>query len=291
MRFSIRGMLAATLVVALALVLAMRYQQMQRQQAETIALHNEISALEQQMSLGNPRAYEATQHQLDALPGFQASGEAAKAKFAEIRERYSTIEPRADTVSLRLLPTLGENGATAPVEFRVVIPESRPTWLKIGVRLEGHDDSPGGAYDSFDKWISDSPLSRSGPFQIPLGAGDHCLIFRRNGRDELTQVEVLLDDQVVLRTVCQESGMSFNSSSNTAPGTQYDLRPQRKLPWLFSTTLNPDEDNTDEDALSYRLEAWLSDEPSEFLPLSAASTGDQTTTESAGPTRAGRAGQ
>jgi hypothetical protein len=261
MKFSIRDLMALVLLLALGLLAWRTSNEAKRANAQSEQLGNEIESLEAVLRLDDPAIHQAILHTTDEFESLDQMRERSLAHFESLREKHSAMMPRsADVLSLRSIPSLPDDGASAPVIFRLLVPEARPAWLKFGVHMTRPTAHSSKALDDHPGFRSESLLGVSGPFEAPLPPGDHTITIAMGAAHEgAVPVVIALHDKTLLQSSFASSdGVGF---SNISARSQIDFRPNQELPWLLTAEMNRDQTGTDE---SQVFSVWLSDRPSNF---------------------------
>lgn len=268
LRFSIREMLALTFLAVLAMLVWRSWRDAQFDQARLETLRNEVASLEATARVDHPAVHQAMLNTRDEFEPLQAMRQRAVEHFDLLLRKYSTIDPPpADTLALRIIPTLQVGRDPAPVIYRLVVPTQRPVWLKIGVSVA--QDKSGSSSAELDEdrvWLHESPLSLSGPFELQLKPGDQRLKIYIGSADESSMpVQVMLNDQVLLDAVFAASDPAHKSVVWASPKTQVNYGPHQPLEHFFSVHLEGLHPTSQAaPPVKYELNLWLSDRPSGF---------------------------
>lgn len=201
--------------------------------------------------------------------GFATVAEMSKSsaeKFDQIRFENSAIEPRSgDVLSIRRVPSLPNEDH----EFRLLVPEGMPVWLKYGLRAlkDRYVDV------ADEDWyltetlpaVRDGDFADQGPFELRLAPGDHRLSIRVGDYNQhAVPLSILVDSTVVLKTEFKESFVA-PGLINIDPRTQLDIGTRswsRQLGQVRIVARDRRDDITR--GSDFIAVIWLSDSPSEF---------------------------
>jgi hypothetical protein len=129
MKYSIRGLLAFTLLVILAMILWRYRLQTTQARARLATLHGERNSLEEKIRVHAPRPDEAVVSQSDELESLQAIRVRAAEHIGHLLNKYGAIEPPGPgTVAVRAVPSLPSDDSS-PVAYKTVRRASRPRML------------------------------------------------------------------------------------------------------------------------------------------------------------------
>jgi hypothetical protein len=262
LRFSIRDLLALVFLAALGLLAWQMSDAVNRDRVRLTLLNSEIKSLEARLRLDNPVLHQAILHSQDELESLAAMRERSLEHFEALRKKYSVIEPRDGAVfSIRGIPSLATDGGPAPVVFRMSVPEQRPVWFKFGVRLARQSMASETPDDGRDL-LPDSPLGRSGPFEIRLPAGVQSIsIVLGAAKDGAIPLRIELGEDTLLRSLFVSPGISGTSFSYPSLLLQQDFSANQPLPWLMSSEFDYREAGGKK---PFEFTVWLSDHSSDF---------------------------
>lgn len=267
MKFSIRTLLAFTFLVALALLTWRTFEDARRDEARAQRLQAEIKLLEARGRLDQPGLDQAILHTRDEFESLKEMREHSLAHFDLLRDKYSGIEPRgAGVLSIRGLPSMQVGDRTAPIVFRMLIPDERPVWLKFGVHMVKPNVTASRGSDAEDDLITKSPFEASGPFEQRLPPGDQMLkIVSGAATDGALPIEITLNDKVLLRTSFVADDVTGSGSGHISVPSQFDVGPRQDLPWLLTVDLTHRTQTSGGDSPdTHAFSVWLSDRSSNF---------------------------
>lgn len=229
-------------------------------------LHAKIKSTEQRLYVGDPllhQAFLSSNDEAQALSRLRAKSEAG---LESLRQKYGGIQPRGDdVVSIRSLPTIGNDLRKAPTVFRMLIPDQRQVWLKYGV-----SDTSGSGFSAADfakELLQQSPFQHTGPYEMLLPAGDHTLaVSFQNPQSGSLPLRVKLNDTNLVDSSFQHEFASHGGGMSVAASEQLDYK-DRQLPTLLSAKIVLRDDAGKRLPEGFRLLVWLDDHSSGFEPF------------------------
>jgi hypothetical protein len=267
MRFSIRALLALMVLVSLGMLVWRASEDARRDTERVLQLRVEINSLKARFRPDQPALHKAILHEQEEFEPIHAMRERSLEHFDRLRQKYSTLDPKgADVFSIRGIPSLQNDPEPAPVIFRLFVPEKRTVWLKFGVHMAKQSVHSTRAPDDVHDLLTDSPFSKSGPFEMQLPPGDQMLkIALGHIAEGSLPVVMTLDDKVLLRSSFVSAEVTGTSSSYISAPSQIDFDPQRQLPSLLGGSMNLRTNASgNKPADTYAFWVWLSDRASNF---------------------------
>jgi len=262
-RFSLRNLIAWSMLVAAALLAGGGYYGVQKDRQRIKQLESEMEPLANSLLVADPRRHENLRHYLEGYAELQSIKQQAIQYADVIRDRYSSIEGRAPGVlSLRRIPLLRVDRSLECRLFKLMVPETRTIWLKFAVHRSDARRTLGSTNDQYNDWLRSSPLTNSGPFQFQLPPGEQLLTIQEQQTDGWRVVSLKIGEQTLFETRYLQ--VSTNASSASISATeQVDVEPTHELPWLLSVEIEANSMNVPFSSdFSYSI--WLSDKPSQF---------------------------
>ena len=256
MRFSIRSLLALTLLVALAALAWKNLVELRRMEAQIEVVRASSQAAQDRIEV----QFYSPGYQQRKLEQDDIAAMALKAsrQFRQLEEKYGTLESvDENTFSFRTLPSL-QISEGQDVKLRLFIPAHRPVWLKCVVTAnETARRAPGD-----DQLLRTSPFTKTGPFEwrLPLGMHDLTISYR-HAVDGKMPFKLQLDHDVLLETEYVDPDVRHASLSWPNAQQASHTPPDKKLPGLMRAAISL--------SLNRRAEhfvVWLADSSSEFAP-------------------------
>jgi hypothetical protein len=158
------------------------------------------------------------------------------------------------------------DGGPAPVVFRMLIPEERPTWIKFGVHKAKQSVNSSRSSEMDDDLLSESPFGASGPFEKRLPIGDHTLeIVTGRAKDGALPIAISINGEILVSTSFVSADVSGNGTTYISAPSQIDFGPRRDPPWLYSANMNHHKPaSAPERSDTHGFSVWLSDHSSKF---------------------------
>lgn len=258
MTFSIRELLALGFVVALSFLTFRTFVDTSQQRARLTQLQVEVQTLEAELLFSGPISQIE-----DEFAPLHTSSERAVEHFPQLREKYSTIQPRGPGVmSVRSIPNFDSDR----IQYRIIVPEGRSVWLKFGVHMVSTTTSSSRESDKEDDLLTASPFEHNGPFEIELSPGDHTLTVTTDEVDAgVLPVTVDWDDETLLQTDFVSTDVSGKGGPRISAKKQIDYPSNRQLPWLLTVDMDLRDPSTgNRPTQTHAFSIWLSDHSSEF---------------------------
>ena len=243
MQFSIRVLLALTLLAALGLLIWRTNADVQRNRQRAAQLEENLADLDAMAALlRSERDYEQV-HEL---------AKRASEHFAGLRQKYSSLTPRApDVLSIRRVPPAPRReSVTSDFSFVFVAPKERPVWIKYGIRRSRQFASVSRLERA--EMLTSTFFDLSGPYEKKLAPGFHKIEFTRaSDPNRGTLVTIKLDGKPLLLTTHPPTSHTMFEAG--AGKSQTDIRPTAPCPKLISMSTG-----------GFVLSLWLHDKPSSF---------------------------
>ncbi len=263
MRFSLRSLIAWSMLVAAALLAGGGYYGVQKDRQRIKQLESEMEPLANSLLVADSRRHENLRHSLEGYAELQSLKQQAIQHAAAIRDRYSGIEKRGpDAFSIRRIPELRVDRSLDRRVFKLMVPETRQIWLKFAVHPSEARRGNGNKNDQYNDWLRSSPLTDSGPLQFQLPPGEQLLTIQEQQTDGWRAILLKVGEQTLFETrYLQVSTNGFSASISATE--QVDVGPTQELPWLLSVEIEANSMNVPFSSdFSYSI--WLSDKPSQF---------------------------
>ncbi|TWU06461.1 hypothetical protein [Stieleria varia] len=269
MKFSIRMLLAVTLLIALVIVLVRAYSSLAYEDAKLQQTIAQTETLKARLSVYSLSFEQVQQYQADELKVASAIHDRAVSHFRDLQEQYRVIKPKDDdTFSCRLVPELdSDDPGYSRVTYRLHVPKNRKVWLKSCVTRPGVYGYHLRSTKDFPEVLRVASISPAGPFETQLEPGFHTLTLRYSRSDQADGlVSLLLDEAILYQASLSSESFRYSGASYTSPRTQYDLGKDQLLPWLVSLRLKKEvPGQTSEDVESTHF--WLDDKSSAYEPF------------------------
>ncbi|MBL8891508.1 MAG: hypothetical protein JNL67_16125 [Planctomycetaceae bacterium] len=263
MRFSLRSLIVASLLVAGVLLATGSFYGLEQERRRLAKISSELSQLEPSLLVDFPQRHQALVHSLHNFSSLRSLREQATSHVESIRNRYSGIERRGpDVLTIRTIPGLRGAQVLSSHEFKLFVPESRPVWLKFGVHPTESVKGLSNPGDEYTDWLTSSVLSKSGPIQFQLPPGELLLTTEERLDKNMRVISISVDQNVVFETQYVPRAPNVSTSTLSA-SSQVDFEPEEKLPWLLTCEIATNlSTSTAPNADSYSI--WLSGQPSQF---------------------------
>jgi hypothetical protein len=263
MNFTIRDLLALTLLVALVALIAYSYAAAQRQRLKIAQVQAQIAAQREEVAVMDRMRYYA-EAEKDWLNQINVTSLNGLNDFPRLQEKYGQVTSRgADFLSLRKVPMIAEEGGSVSRDrYRIYVPEAK-VYLKFAVILD-FDDSPVVRARSHPAKSSESPFTLSGPFEIqmPPGINDVDLIHELTPQ-RVREFKLYLNETLLLHSIFSEENTTSYSSTSLAGHRQIDYRYESVFPELWGFKLySSDTTRVENRKPGFRI--WLDQTSSQF---------------------------
>lgn len=266
MKFSIRELLAVTLLVVLGMLVWRASRDARRDESRLTRLRSEIEALEAQLRLDDPTLHQVILNRRDEFMSLRSTRQRAVEHFELLRAKYSTMQqPEPGVLAIRGVPSLAAGSGRSPTTFGLWLPAEREVWLQFGVHQEKHGSRRFQTPEERKGLLTDSPFDHSGPFERRLPPGRHTLsITTGPAGDEGMPVVIQWDGDELLRSTFVTDDMSGGSGSWISGRSQLEFGRDEAMPWLMTQHFDPSHEPGNPPPATYGFSVWLSDESSGF---------------------------
>ena len=254
LRFEIKDLLLITLIAAIAAVAWRSSQRSSELQGMISNTKVNMQTFERQ-TLSIEASLVDSNTKLDFFAEVAKAYEPALEGFAGIQQRYGVVEPRADKVSIRSVPTIRESNREARYHYRISVPDQIPVFLRSAFTMKGTVPSSDRTKLDEQAWLKTSELSESTKSQMQIQPGIHDLHVRiQMFANELgnAAIELELDGQLLTSCVAKTQTRRIGSWSNSSLTSQYDFVFKRGTQYLMKIDVDEEEDPDQRD-----LEFWI----------------------------------
>jgi hypothetical protein len=264
MRFEIRDLLAATLVVALILLVVRSDSQVRERLLDIARGEKKVQLLEsdlvrEQASLENAPA------RFDYYREVAGIHEAALRAFSEIEAKSRILVPKQGWISFRRLPYLKETTDQTNWAYRISVPAEEPLYLRSAIAPIDSIPSQGRSMLDRQVWLKSGPLVDSAAHEFRLAPGIHDLIITADrGRSDAAsaEFEIRLDGQSIFKSKTIEESHKIGSTMSNSPKEQFDFRFDKRSAdhgryTEFLVSVEIEEHKTTEPKLPIDFDFWV----------------------------------
>ena len=202
MQFSIRSILALTVVIALALIAVRQYHWIAEIEAELPDLRGSVNFLTAMADKSQAHA-SVYQNYLDANPIPSRLLVSVENHFVNTQDKYGSLGETSPAVSSSsanrslLVKTIPESNAAYHQRYqsRVFVPDQETVQLRLAVfpcTMYRSKDAPPISKETANTILVDNPFSPAAPVYIDLPAGEHTILVQWRG--DTQSITVSVDD-------------------------------------------------------------------------------------------------
>ena len=286
MRFEIRDLLAATLVVALILLVVRRDSQVKERLSDVAGGEKETQLLEVEIAQ-EQALLENAAARFDYYREIADIHEAALGAFAEIEAKSRIVVPKPGWISCRRLPYLKETADQTNWAYRISVPAEESVYLRSAIAPL--DSIPSKDRLNLDQqtWLKSGPLVDSAAHEVRLAPGIHDLIITTHrGRSDSAsaEFEIRLDGQLIFKSKTIEESRKIGSTMSNSPKQQYDFQFDKRsadigrfTEFLISVEIEEPKTTEPKQQMDFDFWVWLSGTPmpKSFTEYSIGSSNDE----------------
>jgi hypothetical protein len=270
LRFEIRDLLAATLIVAMILLVVRSDSQVRRRSLDIAGGEKVMQLLESEIAQEHA-SLENAAARFDYYREVADIHEAALGAFAEIEAKSRTLVPKPGWISCRRVPYLKENTDQTNWAYRISVPAEEPVYLRSAIAPIDSIPSKGRSELDRQPWLNSGPLVDSAAHEVRLAPGIHDLIITTHrGRSDAAsaEFEIRLDGQSIFKSKTIEESFEIGSTMSTSPQEQYDFRfdkrsaeSSRFTEFLVSVEIEEPNTGVPKQRIDFDFWVWLSGTP------------------------------